>query len=190
MNEQEQFWIGEFGDAYTKRNRVDWRARIPFWKHIIDITGARSAFEFGCGAGWNLSAIEAASDSRIALYGYEINELASAITTGCQLNVGGKLLPADECMPVELAFTTGVLIHIAPEHLESTMQRMVDASCDYVLAAEYDADTEIEIEYRGEAKKLWKRPYGKLYESMGLVLVDSGKPEGFNDCTYWLLRKP
>ena len=52
-----QVWSEDFGDAYTARNRVDWIGRKPFWKKILDITGARSVFEFGCNASWNLSAI-------------------------------------------------------------------------------------------------------------------------------------
>ena len=56
------FWSGEFGEEYLKRNRVDWRKRIPFWKDVIDMTGARSVFELGCNAGWNLSAISGLID--------------------------------------------------------------------------------------------------------------------------------
>src|SRR5258708_33114652 len=77
MNEQEQFWSGTFGDEYTKRNRVDWRARIPFWHDIMKFTGARSVYEVGCGAGWNLSAIEEASPHKVKLSGCEINSVAA-----------------------------------------------------------------------------------------------------------------
>jgi hypothetical protein len=46
------------------------------------------------------------------------------------------------------------------------------------------------IEYRGEKDRLWKRPYGKLYEAMGLTLVKAGPAEGFDRCDFWLLSKP
>jgi predicted O-methyltransferase YrrM len=75
MNEQEQFWAGEFGNEYTNRNRVDWRQRIPFWKTMIEETGVRSAFEFGANAGWNLSAIQRAYPD-VHVYGADINETA------------------------------------------------------------------------------------------------------------------
>ena len=52
MNEQQQFWAGEFGDEYVRRNQVDWRARIPFWREVIEMTGARSVHEVGCNCGW------------------------------------------------------------------------------------------------------------------------------------------
>ena len=181
----EEFWRGEFGDEYTKRNRVDWRARIPFWTHIINKTGARSVVEFGCNAGWNLSAIKRAySDVQCA--GIEINEIAAIQAVAAGHVIGRTFGEASS----ELVFTSGVLIHIEPEELISTMELIVDSSCDYILAVEYEADEETEVEYRGHSGKLWKRPYGKLYQDMGLALVETGNAEGFDNCTYWLLRKP
>ena len=187
MSDTKEFWSRDFGDDYLKRNRVDWRARIPFWKQIMDITGARSVHEFGCNAGWNLSAIKrGCPDAKV--YGNEINQkaLRHALAAGLDVSVA---LPYNY-YPFELVFTCGVLIHIAPEDLQATMQSIVDASCDYVLAVEYAADQEEEVLYRGYGGKLWKRPYGKLYQDMGLTLVqefDAG--EGFDRCTAWLLRK-
>ena len=179
-----EFWSGQFGDDYLKRNRVDWRARIPFWKDIMDITGARSVHEFGCSAGWNLSAIRRAFPD-VRMTGHDVNHqaLTQARKAGLDCNdfsMGGN----------ELVFTSGVLIHIAPEDLKATMQSIVDASCDYVLAVEYAAEQEEEVMYRGHEGRLWKRPYGKLYQDMGLTLVqefDAG--EGFDRCAAWLLKK-
>src|SRR5882762_1240398 len=90
MNPQEQFWSGPDGDAYTRRNRVDWRARIPFWHDIMKFTGARSVYEVGCGAGWNLSAIAEASPHEVALWGCDICELAArqARVTGANIMAG------------------------------------------------------------------------------------------------------
>ena len=51
------FWEGEAGQAYTQRNRVDWEARLPFWRHILEQTNAQSFLEVGVNAGWNLRAI-------------------------------------------------------------------------------------------------------------------------------------
>lgn len=191
--EQERFWMGEFGDAYTKRNRVDWRARIPFWKTMLDETGARSVSEFGCNAGWNLSAIRRCYADIVTL-GIDINESAVDKARIAGLLVSNKWKddyagPA----PAELVFTSGVLIHIPPSELESIMRKIVDISYDYILAIEYDSQSgeEEEINYRGHADRLWRRDYGKLYQSMGLDLIASGDAgPGFDKCTYWLLRKP
>jgi hypothetical protein len=184
-------WSGTFGDAYLKRNRVDWRARIPFWNKIIALSGVRSVFELGVNAGWNLSAIQRSYDD-VLTWGADINEKAldQAHAAGLAVfNVNDSIARQQFPNTAELTFTAGVLIHSAPAELRETMQKMIDMSSDYVLAIEYTALVETEIEYRGQKGLLWKRPYGELYERMGLTIAASGSAEGFDDCTYWLMRK-
>ena len=185
MNAQEQFWAGEFGNQYTARNRVDWRARIPFWRHILDMTGARSVYEVGCNAGWNLSAIKRAYQD-VQCYGSDVNGEALY-----QAERAGLTVYQEPCNPwrCELVFTAGVLIHIAPDNLRAMMQRIVEMSTHYVLAVEYSALTEESVEYRGHADRLWKRPYGVLYAQLGLTLIESAEAQGFDRCHYWLLSK-
>jgi pseudaminic acid biosynthesis-associated methylase len=185
-------WQGSFGDAYLQRNRVDWRKRIPFWKSILDNTGIRSAFELGCNAGWNLSALERC-DNNLVVWGCDINEKALELAYAAGLgvfNVNDSIARQQFPNTAELTFTVGVLIHIAPKELKETMQKMIDLSSDYVLAVEYESDVETEIEYRGQQDLLWKRPYGELYKRMGLELIQAGDAgKGFDNCTYWLMRK-
>lgn len=190
------FWKSDFGNEYIKRNRYDWRKRIPFWDRIVAKYGFRSAYEVGCNVGYNLSAIKHSIHGyNVQLRGDDVNQLALI-----QANSAGLSVYLSDQNPIgdshyELVYTSGVLIHIAPKDLKAFMQRIVDASCDYVLAIEYEDETEVEVEYRGHAGKLWRRPYGKLYQEMGLELVETGKlgeEDGFdkNGITYWLLRKP
>ena len=186
MNAQEEFWSGDFGNEYTARNRVDWRQRIPFWKAIMDSTGARSVYEFGCNAGWNLSAIRRAYPD-VGVYGSDIN--ATAIQQA--VAAGLVTVPVLEAPPCDLVLTAGVLIHVSPEHLQPTMQALVAKSNEYILAVEYGAAQEEEVNYRGHAERLWRRNYGALYMDMGLHLIQKGPAgKGFDNCTYWLLRKP
>lgn len=193
MNEQEQFWAGDGGDAYTERNRYDWRMRIPFWKSIIDKTGARSVYEFGCNVGYNLSAIRRAFPD-VQVRGHDINLVAAIYAKCAGLNVERA---QDRPLGVhsELSFTAGVLIHIAPENLRAFMQRVIDASSGWVLAVEYDVDIHLvsqEVEYRGRTGLLWRRDYGALYENMGLQLAEKtflARP-AFDNCHAWLMRKP
>lgn len=191
MSGTNQFWTGDGGNAYTARNRVDWRARVPFWCDVLAMTGARSAYEVGCNAAWNLSALQCA-DSLMALRGCEVNDRAArqAQAAGFKVATGTAL----ECLhfaddEYELVFTAGVLIHVPPDELHETMRAIIKASADYVLAVEYAADVEEEIEYRGRRGLLWKRPYGRLYEDMGLTPVRQWGAPGFDRCTAWLLRK-
>jgi spore coat polysaccharide biosynthesis protein SpsF len=190
MNKQAESWAGEFGDQYLGRNRVDWRSRVGFWDTIVGVTGARSVSEFGCNAGWNLSAIKRAHPD-VATFGIDVNENAieQAISAGLDV-IPGSILT----VPAELVFTSGVLIHIPPEALQEVMQHIVDASYDYVLAVEYESHSgeEEEINYRGNDEMLWRRDYGRLYQEMGLEMVDKwtiGDEHGFDSCTAWLMRK-
>lgn len=188
MTETSDFWAGPFGDEYTKRNRVDWIKRIPFWRDIIAATGARTILEVGCNAGYNLSALQMVSPPLSTfMSGVEINEFAAEQTRNLGFFVGSEINP--NCK-YQITFTAGVLIHIAPQDLKKFMQDIVASSSKYVLAVEYFADKEEEIEYRGHAGKLWKRDYGKLYEDMGLKCIDTGflgKDDGFDSCTFWLM---
>lgn len=185
-------WAGEFGDEYTKRNQVDWQKRIPFWKQIIAWTGARSVFEMGCNAGWNLSAIRRVYPD-VIVHGNDINTKACEQAWAAELTVSNKLDPNADFVPgkYELTFTAGVLIHIEPEHLEEVMRALVEKSYRWVLAVEYDAPTETQVEYRGHTEKCWRRPYGSLYRALGLKLAFIGDAgPGFDRCTYWLMEKP
>jgi len=188
MIPQEEFWAGEFGNAYTARNRVDWRARIPFWTDIMRFTEARSVYEVGCNAGWNLSAI--AEISKAMLHGCDINPRAAEQARAAGL-VGVSTGRLDEPPGrYDLVFTAGVLIHVAPENLPAFMGEIVDASSRWIVAIEYASDVEQMIEYRGYENRLWKRPYGKLYEALGLTILHTGEANGFDRCTYWLMEKP
>ena len=185
-----ELWAGEFGNDYLKRNQVDWRKRIAFWNEIVHRTCARSFFEMGANAGWNLSAIkEVMPNARVT--GNDINPVAceQAQQAGLQII---PLLDFNQACPgrFELCFTAGVLIHIEPEYLREVMQALVEKSYRWVLAVEYEAGVETQVEYRGHTEKCWKRPYGKLYEELGCKLVDSGEAgAGFDRCTYWLCEK-
>lgn len=188
MNETNAFWAGPEGDSYTQRCRVDWRARIPFWTDILDRTGARSVYEVGCNAGWNLSAMQVASRS-VMVYGHEINETARQQAVWAGLEVWGTKGIGGDAM-VDLVVTVGVLIHVAPGDLREFMLDICRTSADYVLAVEYEAPEETEVEYRGKTGLLWKRDFGKLYADLGLTPVDKfDAGPAFDRCTAWILRK-
>lgn len=187
-----EFWQGEEGKAYTARNRVDWALRVPFWRRMIELTNAMSFCEVGVNAGWNFQAIRSLRDD-VIMSGVDLNEsaLMEAQNAGFDVEVAqgykvAELFGAGVC---DLSFTSGVLIHVPPADLIPTMAALRDVSSQYVLAVEYDAPEEQEVEYRGHTGKLWRRPFGKLYEGLGLSLVESGVAEGFDSCQYWLLER-
>lgn len=187
-----EFWAGKDGNDYLARNRVDWEQRMGFWQHILDVTNATSFLEVGVNAGWNFQCLRKLNKDA-TMTGVDLNEeaLKEALAAGFDVEKmpGYKVsefFGTDAC---ELAFTSGVLIHVPPDDLRQTMTALRDVSSQYIMAVEYDNVDAQEITYRDRPGLLWKRPYGKLYEDMGLSLVESGEAAGFDQCHYWLLEK-
>jgi pseudaminic acid biosynthesis-associated methylase len=189
----EEFWAGAFGDEYLSRCRVDYREREEFWRSAIEYTRPSNVLEVGCNAGWNLMAIQAV-DSSVETFGVDIN--AAAVREAGANGVSAQLGSAKSITQIfgrgsmDLVFSAGVLIHVAPEDLEEAMRAIVQVSRKYVLAVEYESEQEEEVLYRGHGGKLWKRNYGKLYGNLGLDLLAFGPAQGFDRCEYWLMSKP
>jgi pseudaminic acid biosynthesis-associated methylase len=190
---QEEFWAGPEGDTYQQRNRVDWKARLPFWDKIVAMTNPTSVLEVGCGPGWNLMALRAIEHVGPFVRGIDVNQAAVDEARREHLDVAVcRALDAGWWYPemFDLTFTCGLLIHISPEDLDEVMTSIIKTSTRYVLAIEYEAHEEQQVEYRGQPGLLWKRPFGALYEAHGLKLVKSGPAgEGFDNCTWWIMEK-
>lgn len=188
-----EFWSGDEGKAYTERNRVDWTLRLPFWQHILDATNAGSFLEVGCNAGWNLHCLKKLRpEGMMSAVDYNEDALREANAAGFDVEVmaGHKVAEFFGAGACELSFTSGVLIHVPPDDLMATMCAIRDVSSQYVLAVEYEHEVAKEIEYRGRSGLLWKRPYGRLYQDLGLSLVEYGEhAEGFDACAWWLLER-
>lgn len=186
--DQEHFWAGSFGDDYTDRCRVDWWGRMPFWARLISDTRPHSVVELGCNVGWNLMAIRALGFG-IDVRGVEINPKAASQAHEADLDV--EVLPIVEAKrKADLVFTAGVLIHVGREQITDTMRHIAGLAYRYVVAIEYEANVEQEIPYRGHGDRLWRRPFGEMYQALGLGLVGSWPAGGFDRCTAWLLEKP
>mgnify|MGYP001600761739 CR=1 FL=1 len=194
---QEQFWSSdEGGGAYTQRNRVDWRKRVPFWEDVLKRTMPRSVLEVGANAGWNLSAMgecyPLAGPLPPKLVGVEINQAALEEAQRAGLDVrhaSARALPFRDG-EFDLTFTAGMLIHVAPEDLPTVMGEIVRASAHWILAVEYHDVVEVEVNYRGQDGLLWRRPFSKLYQERGLRLVDEWDAgAGFDRCRAYLLTK-
>lgn len=194
MTDTNTLWAGSFGREYHERCRVNWEARVPFWQSAIEYTTPATVFELGCGPGWNLQAIQSIAPNTDC-YGADLNQEAvnEARSLGFEVQHVGEhgiagLYPAGS---MDLVLTAGVLIHVPPADLERTMRSLIDLTARFIIAVEYDADTEEEVEYRGHSGALWRRPYGALYSALGMRLVSViPDAEGFDSCTAYLLEKP
>lgn len=194
MTDTADFWKGDFGAAYIARNQIDYRTRMDFFREVLNLTNAGNVLEVGCNKGHNLLAIAAVSPW-VEIAGCDINATATELARSVLPEAFIENIGANELdqfgIKFDLVFTAGVLIHIAPESLKAVMQSIIDASEKYVLAVEYESSAEIEVTYRGHEGKLWRRPFGRLYQDMGLKLVKEWPAgDGFDNCQAWLLVRP
>ncbi len=191
----ERFWAGEFGDAYTERNRgsID---RRGFWSSLVAAHPFTSALEVGCNVGENLLALSEYVDA-CSLAGVDVNDgaLALARTALPEADLRfatARRLPFDDGS-FDLAFTAMVLIHQPDETLGAVMTEIVRCSRRYVLAMEYQSPEPVEVAYRGHRDTLFKRPYAQLYLDTfpQLYAIDSGflGDDGWDDVTWWLFEQ-
>ncbi|CAN5355431.1 hypothetical protein BH24PSE2_BH24PSE2_03110 [soil metagenome] len=180
--EQEAFWAGDFGDAYVDRNSDPVRVarRTALFAKILSCTrGVSRVLEFGANIGQNLLAIRNLLPN-VEFGAVEINEKAAERLQqipNLRLFQSSILdIDAAELGTYDLALTSGVLIHIDPDHLPEVYQRLYDCSQRYILLQEYYNPTPVEVVYRGHARRLFKRDFAGelLARYTNLELVDYG----------------
>jgi pseudaminic acid biosynthesis-associated methylase len=194
----EALWAGRFGDEYLDRNLDRQAGRGPFWSEQLARLDVKTVLEVGCNVGANLQWIaELLGVENVA--GVDINEKALDFLRGRVPGIDARPAPARDLpfpdSSFDLVFTTGVLIHQAPDELDSVMREIVRCSRRYVLCGEYYAEELTEVPYRGQEGALFKQDYGALYQRLfpGLRLVERGfldASEGaWDDVTYWVFEK-
>jgi spore coat polysaccharide biosynthesis protein SpsF len=177
---QEEFWVGAFGDAYSERNsgaRLLAAKTALFARILRSAQGVSSILELGANIGLNLLALKALIPA-VRLQAVEINETAYAQLSkidGVKAALG-SIFDYRPVEPVDLTFTCGVLIHIAPDRLDDAYAVLYGASRRYVLVCEYYNPAPVEVVYRGHAGRLFKRDFaGELLARYpDLRLVDYG----------------
>ena len=201
--EQEAFWAGDFGDAYVDRNS-DLRSvarRTALFAKILDRTANVSrVLELGANIGHNLLAIRNLLPDSV-FGSVEINDKAAEslgripntkVFRGSLFN----FVPAN-LGKYDLTLTSGVLIHIDPDHLPEVYRRLYECSTSYILLMEYYSPTPVEVSYRGHTNRLFKRDFAgdMLDKYSDLTLVDYGfqyhRDYNFpdDDCTWFLMKK-
>lgn len=201
LSEQEVFWQGEFGDEYVARNQG--QALIAanlalFSKALARTTRLDSLLELGTNTGNNLRALHQLLPG-CALQGVEIN--AKACEQVRALGIAevwqGSLFDFPRERSFELTLSKGVLIHLAPELLPAAYAQLYELSRRYILIAEYYNPAPVEVSYRGNSGKLFKRDFaGEMLDRYDdLQLLDYGfgyhrDPQfPVDDITWFLLEK-
>jgi len=186
-------WAGEFGNAYTERNKSN-HFRKYMWHKILwslpELPG--SVLEVGANIGLNLDAIGGILPS-CDLLGLEPNisarkQLAYKTVgdTAQEIHLGSR--------SVDMVFTCGVLIHIHPEELEKVCGEIYRVSDRYIVCIEYFSAKPEEIPYRGCTGLLWKRDFGGFWlDHFSLRTVDYGffwkRETGLDNLTWWVFEK-
>ena len=175
MNNQEVLWRGDFGEAYTIRQSHNLLATRVFFRRALKEATFTSlkALEFGAGVGHNLLALKRLYEGAW-VSGIEINEKAFAdlqiVANEAILN---SIFDFDPRPDWDLVLTKGLLIHLAPDTLESAYKVIYGCSSRYILLCEYFNPTPVAIEYRGEKDALWKRDFAgdmlDLYPKMKVL---------------------
>jgi len=203
---QLEAWAGTFGDEYMDRNDyADWKIALgaEAFRRILYGLEIELVLEVGSNIGLNLLFINELFKGKIKLYAVEPNRKAFGRLLSCkdQLNLekawncGAFQLPLDDAS-VDLVFTVGVLIHIAPDDLARATDEIVRVSRKYVLCSEYFSHKPEEVLYRGEKGLLFKRDFGSFYldRHSNLKCVRYGflwqrEFKIFDNLTWWLFEK-
>jgi pseudaminic acid biosynthesis-associated methylase len=97
----------------------------------------------------------------------------------------------------DLVISSGVLIHMNPNILPNVYCTLYNCTKKYILIAEYYSSVPVEVEYRGNKQKLFKRDFaGEILDSYpDLKLIEYGfiyhRDNIFpqDDLTWFLLSK-
>jgi pseudaminic acid biosynthesis-associated methylase len=200
-NQLTNLWQSTFGTDYTKRkidNQSNEEAlREMFWTFLPSLAPSASSYlEIGCNAGMNTNALYKGNSS-LKITGLEPNEFAykTAVDSakGKYNVIQDDILNMSSDVTADLVFTCTVLIHINPDSLKAVMDRIFEASNQYILAMEYYWPCEKQVNYRGNWDALWKRDYGAIWlNNYNLSLIETGyldERDGFDRTTWWLLEK-
>ena len=198
---QERFWAGEFGTDYSARNQGASQIahRRALWAKLLRRAAPLASLcEFGANIGLNLVALGQLQPAAVR-HAIELNPTALAALNaldGVTVHAG-TVLERHLTAPVDLTFTVGVLIHIAPKRLTSVYDHLHAGSRRYIAVAEYYNPTPIEVPYRGHDARLFKRDFaGEMLDRFSdLRLVDYGfryhrdPAHPADDLTWFLMEK-
>lgn len=175
---QEEFWAGSFGTDYIERNKGNrlLASNLNFFSNALRRAGRiTSCLELGANIGMNLRALKLLYPE-ISLRGVEINPDAAkqlADVIGKSNVFEGSLFDYSVKEEVDLALTKGVLIHINPERLSATYEKLYQASNRFILICEYYNPSPTAIPYRGHSDRLFKRDFaGEMldrYSDLNLI---------------------
>ena len=176
--QQTDFWSGDFGRDYTDRNTSDHEAwnKQYFEKYGVSRLNMNDEFlrdlpknlrvlEVGCNTGQQLEALYQQGFKNVA--GIELQFYAAKHARDCAIGIpvlqgSGFEIPF-KTGSLDLVFTSGVLIHIAPDDLSIIMGEIYRCTSRFIWGFEYYSDSMTEINYRGNTSVLWKADHASMF---------------------------
>lgn len=206
VTKQVELWRSDFGAEYAERgnNRVtaegqrrlarDWGKMLA---HAVT-PAPQSVLEVGCNIGRNLLALQHYVPE---LHGVEPNPRACDIARGFPELADAKIREGDGFGldygdgSIDLVFTSGVLIHVAPDDLGKMVDEIVRVAKHYVLCIEYFSHEPQAVKYHDMEGYLFKRDFGRFYleRHPHLRVLDYGflwqVLDSSDDSNWWLFAK-
>jgi spore coat polysaccharide biosynthesis protein SpsF len=197
---QEEFWSGEFGDAYIDRNKSDQllASNIHFFSEILKGAGSiKTVLELGANVGMNIKALKHLLP-HASFAGVEINKAAyeSLISINGVQGYHQSVFDFEPEQSYDFVFIKGVLIHINPEMLPLAYEKLYVSSSKYICIGEYYNPSPVALSYRGHNDKLFKRDFAgefmKQFPQVELIKYGfsyHGDPNFPQDDINWFLLK-
>jgi pseudaminic acid biosynthesis-associated methylase len=205
---QVEHWAGENGNAYVDRNPHSTAAMDKLYRgqcgtsrsemnedFLSTLPKTLAFLEIGANVGVQLQFLHTMGFR--ALQGIDVNrravQEASKLHPEVVVREGSGFAIPFEDASFDVAYTSGVLIHIAPQDIDGLMREMYRVSRKYIWGFEYYAPTYTEIPYRGEHDLLWKTDFAKLFLStfsdLSLVKEKRYRMHDGNENQMYLLEK-
>ncbi len=171
-------WRGEFGDQYSERNLLSldeldrmYQGKYGVTRSILNhrflanVPRSSSILEVGCNLGNQLTLLHQIGFENLT--GIEINpeivKNAQSRVPWARVMEGSALKIPFADASFDLVFTSGLLIHIAPQTLPVVIREIHRCAKEWIWGFEYYAPQMTEVPYRGHSGLLWKTDYAKLY---------------------------
>lgn len=178
MTEQTEKWSGDFGRDYTQRNPQSFEELESIYLKNYGISRTELNRKFLDGMDRSMRILEVGSNlgnqlvclQRMgfkSLFGIELQsyavEMAKSKTKGINIIQGeASDIPFKDGF-FDMVFTSGVLIHIAPQNLNDVLNEIHRCTKNYIFGFEYYSNETEEIPYRDNRDLLWKANYARKY---------------------------
>jgi len=168
--EQMKKWDGKFGKEYTLRN-INAKDNYAISRSELNklflgkLDKNIRILEVGCNIGNQLVSLQKMGFK--SLYGIELQQEAVELSKSRCKNINIICGSAFD-IPFrdgffDLVFTSGLLIHISPNNINSVLSEIYRCSNKFIWGLEYYASEYTEIIYRNEPDLLWKADFARLY---------------------------